>query len=88
MEKTGKIKMKTMRIIIIAAILVVVAVGIFLLVRNAPQGGGQGTPEINISQVQLKDPQLNALFGSFDASEPSDAVTTIDADVVDSTGLS
>ena len=67
---------------------IVLGVGVFLLIKNLPQGTNNANLQPDTSQIVVKDPQLNAILGSSDNSEPNDAITTIDTDVIDSTGLS
>ena len=90
MKETINLKTKTTKTILIAVVIVaVLGIGIFLWVKILPQGAGNNVPEINASQITVKDPQLNAILGSSDSSEPIDAAATIDSNnVIDSTGLS
>jgi len=80
---------KTTKMILIAVVVVaVLGIGIFLLIKNLPQGTSNINNDSNVSQTPVKDPQLNAILGSTDGSEPNDVAISIDSSVVDSTGLS
>jgi len=88
MKKVQLNKKTTKMILIVVVIVAVLGIGVFLLTKNLPKGAGNALPETNASQIAVKDPQLNAILESSDSSEPIDAATTIDTNVVDSTGLS
>jgi len=86
--KKIKLDKKTKKTILIVAIVAVLAIGIFLLVKYLPQGTNGTGPESNVSLTPVKDPQLNAILGAYDNSEPDDTAVGMYSTVVDSTGLS
>jgi len=86
--KKIKLDKKTKKTILIVVIVAVLAIGIFLLVKYLPQGTNGTGPESNVSLTPVKDPQLNAILGTYDNSEPDDTAVGMYSTVVDSTGLS